>query len=107
MRAFVGEHLTELVVELEADGRPAAATLNTAAENLVEAFAVRERIAHEIGRLVAQVGRQRPGDVSRSRADAAVQAVRALLDAGGEVPATLTHDPREPRLGSPAEAVPA
>jgi hypothetical protein len=53
---FAGEHLTELVETLEADGRIAATDLNAHAQGVLEAFQRRERIAAEISALASTVG---------------------------------------------------
>jgi hypothetical protein len=103
VQKFRAAHLSELVEALEEDGRIAVATLNATAEAMVTAFIERERIAHEISVMAGSVGRIHPGDVSFTHAEALVREARALVDAGGEAPPVLRHDPREPRLGSPVE----
>jgi hypothetical protein len=97
LQAFQGEHLSELVEALEADGRIATGKLNAAAEARVAAFSERERIAHEISLLASQVGRVFPGDVSFTCAEALVREARTLVAEGGEAPPELRRDPRQPR----------
>jgi hypothetical protein len=105
-QAYVGQHLAELVAVLEEEGRAAADDLDAAAKAVVAAFGERQRVDQAISQLAAMVGRPRPGDVARSHGDAVVREANALLDAGGEVPPRLLHDPREPRhAGSLAESM--
>jgi chromosome segregation ATPase len=104
LQEFQGEHLSELVEALEADGKIATAELDAAAEALVQAFGKREEIARQIGAVASQVGRTHPGDVTFTTAQAVAEAARELLQRGGETPPTLRRDPRQPRLGQPAAA---
>jgi hypothetical protein len=104
VQRFVAENLSELVSALDADGEVAAAKLNEHAEALVSAYRERERIAGEISALAALVAPVNPGDVSYSRAEQVVRAATALVEAGGEAPPVLRHDPRQPRHGQLAEA---
>jgi hypothetical protein len=104
---FVVANLREVVEPLEEEGRLVAADFNAHAEALVAAYHRREAIASEISRLAAMTGRMRPGDVARGRGEAVVRAASDLLRAGGELPPTLDRDPRQPRHGALAEAVPA
>jgi hypothetical protein len=105
VKVFIAEHLDELVKDLERDGEVAAANLTAAAE--VAAHQERERIAGEIGALVSQVARVRPGDVSFSRSDELVRAASALIQAGGEEPPRLRRDPRLPTHGAIPESASA
>jgi chorismate mutase len=104
LQQFQGEHLSELVEALEADGKIATEKLNDAAEALVQAFGKREEIARQIGAVASQVGRTHPGDVTFTTAQAVAQAARELLQRGGETAPTLQRDPRQPRLGQPVAA---
>jgi hypothetical protein len=99
-QAFVGEHLAELVEDVEAAGEAAAAEINAAAEELSAAYQRWQAAAQELGALAGQVGRTHPGDVSRSRADAAATAAADLVLQGGEVGPRLLRDPRLPRHGA-------
>jgi hypothetical protein len=107
VKVFIAEHLDELVKDLERDGEVAAANLTAAAEAVVAAHQERERIAGEIGALVSQVARVRPGDVSFSRSDELVRAASALIQAGGEEPPRLRRDPRLPTHGAIPESASA
>jgi hypothetical protein len=106
VQAYIGEHLDQLVAAEAAEGEVVTAKLNDLAQAIVETFAERETSAGRIAALVSTVARIEPGDISRSRAEALVQAARALIDGGGEEPPRLLRDPRQPRLGvaAPAEA---
>lgn len=109
VRAFVSEHLDELVTGLEADGRLAAEEVNAAAGALIAAQLKREQIASSISRLIMLVGRPGPGDVSRSVAEEAARAAAALAAAGGELPPTLDrgNEPWVRLLSSEPQAVTA
>ena len=103
---FIADHLTELVADLETAGQAVAERLTEHAQEVVDAYADRERIAAEISRLAATVGPLWPGDVARSRCEELARVVDAVLLQGGEEPPRLLHDPRTPRHGMvPAEAV--
>jgi hypothetical protein len=104
LRQYQAQHLTELVEALEADGRIVASKIDDAAEALVTAYSERERIAHEISAIASQAGRIHFGDISFIRSEALAREARTLIHEGGEVPPTLRHDPRQPRLGEPAAA---
>jgi hypothetical protein len=103
LQAYTAEHLDELVQDKERDGEVATSSLNAAAETVVAAYRERERIASELSLLVSTVARVQPGDISFSRGEALARAAAELLESGGEAPPVLRRDPREPRLGAPAE----
>jgi hypothetical protein len=107
VQVFTAEHLSELVADLEQEGEVAAANVTAAAEAVVTAHQERERIAGEMGALVSQVARPRPGDVSYSRADQVVRAASDLIQAGGEEPPRLRRDPRQPTHGAIPESASA
>ena len=96
-RAYVSEHLGELVEALEQDGKLAAEAVNRAAGDLVTAHAEWGAVAAQIGTLVSQVSRVSPGDVSypQPQADEAARGAIALVAAGGEYGPRLARD-REP-----------
>ena len=104
---FIADQLDALVAECEAEGEAAAARLTDAARQMVDAYLEREQIAGQIAVLASSVGRVRPGDVSRSRAEEVVRAANGMLLDGGEEPPVLRRDPREPRHGQVGEQVSA
>ena len=83
-RGFVGGNLGELVQALEADGQVAAARVNGAASELIAAHSEWERIATQMGSLIALVALPTPGDVSYPRSVEAARAALALANQGGE-----------------------
>jgi hypothetical protein len=91
VREHIASHLPALVETFEADGRAAAAAVDSAAAALVAAWAAREQIATALSQLIVRVGPVDPHDVSRSKAEEAARACRVLLDSGGEEPVTLTR----------------
>jgi hypothetical protein len=103
VQVFTGEHFSELVGELEVASEAVAARLTAAAQQLVDAYVERERIAGQISRLASSVGRLYPGDVQRSAAEPAVREAQRLIEQGGEVPPVLGRDPRVPRYGAIAD----
>jgi hypothetical protein len=104
VQEHVAENLDELVGELERQGAVAASSLNAAARALLDAYSERENVAQQIGALVALIARVEPGDVSRTRAEQAAQALRALVEAGGEHGPVLRRDPRLALRRMPAAA---
>jgi hypothetical protein len=97
VRAHVSTHLKELVQAREADGQIVAERINSAAADLIAAYAEYEAVAGGMGMLLTQVTRPGPEDVTRSRpeTDAAVKAAIALINLGGE------EGPRLDRRRSP------
>ena len=90
VQAFVGEHFTELVAEVEQDGAEAAQAVDTAATKLVEAARERDAASRRLDALVTAVcGQSKFGDVAISRSEAVVGAAERLLSDGGEVAPTL------------------
>jgi hypothetical protein len=105
---FTRENLDELVAVRLRDGEVAAERLSELAREIQEAYAERERIAHELSALVTSAGIQvRPGDISRSRAEGLARAASDLVMAGGEEPPRLTRDPRVPLGGVLPESLTA
>jgi hypothetical protein len=106
-RAYVTEHLGELVDGHEADGRVAADRFNAVAADLLAAYAEDEQIAARIGRTIVVVARPGPLDVSRPRAEEAVRAVAALVAAGGEKARCSTRAGRRGTSSSAARTMPS
>lgn len=108
LRAFIGEHLPELVSSIEERGAAAAERLNAALAEVVAANQEWAAAAAELGATLAAVGSVKPGDVSYSRTEAVTRACAEALAAGGELGPKLRRDSRVPRLGEAKDpAIPA
>ena len=108
VQAYVTANFDALVEGLTAKGREAAEAIDRAAADLISAVAVRESVASRMAALASTVRPIRPGDITRSQAERVANEAGRMLDNGGEVAPTLTHDPRSPRYAEPepgAEAV--
>ncbi len=91
------EHFDELVDELEADAKIAAAQVTRVAETIIDAIAGRNRAAQRVEGLAQLVfGKTAFGDVALSRADGLARAADELLTAGGERAPTLRRDLPQP-----------
>ena len=96
---FIGENLDALLAELHEDAEASAAAVDAAAHQLVSSYHERMLVEARVTALCALVRPARPGDISRTRAEAVVREAERLL-AQGEQPPTLQVDPRKPRHGA-------
>jgi len=96
-RAFVTEHLDELLGELVEDANAAAEDVNHAAQRLLDAYQQRQAVEQRVTALCGLVRPvTAPGAIRATRAEALAREAQRLLGEGGEV-APLPHvDPREP-----------
>jgi hypothetical protein len=96
VQLYAGEHLGELVEEIEERGQAAAERLTGHADGVLAEFDERERLAGELSALLALLGQVGPNDVSRSKAEALVAEARRLVENGGERGPTVLRDLRPP-----------
>jgi hypothetical protein len=98
--AFVVQHFDALADEIAGDGQAATARVDDAARELIAAHAARQGVEQRVFALAGVVRNPRPGDVTRTRAEAVAREAGALLQRGGEDAPTLLADPRQPRHAS-------
>jgi hypothetical protein len=103
---FVRERWEALIGELHEDAEAAASEVDRACERLLEAFDRRMEVERRVVSLASWVRPVRPGDVGRTKAEAAVGEARRLLRAGGEGAPLLAVDPRHPRHAVPIPETP-
>jgi hypothetical protein len=94
---FVSAHFAELYGELAEDAESAASRVDRACSELIAAYHERQLVEGRVIGLAAMVGHAQPGDVARTRAEAAAGAASSLLSSGGERAPLLADDPRPPR----------
>jgi chromosome segregation ATPase len=106
LRVFVREHLPELAAELSEDAEAAAEAVNRACRALSDAYLRRMEVERQVMALAGTAGiSMNPGDVARTKAEAAVAAADALLRAGGEAAPVMVVRQPEP-VEPPAESEP-
>jgi len=84
LQLHIAEHFSEIVEELQENGRTAAAQVDHAAEAFVPACDARAEADQILTSVVALARHMRPNDVARTKTDAARREGIALIEGGGE-----------------------